>query len=413
MFRRLSATALAAAVAGTGCAETRSGEPPLARELSAVVGGEPSPYGTRDDAVLLLRTSIEEEELVCSASLVADNLALTARHCVSHLVTGAFACNVRGELEESDQVPEPGSLGLHLPAESLEFYSGPSDERELVARGREVISTLSETICVNDIAFVVLDRDVGLPILPLRLEGRARIGESVTLVGYGLDDHMAGDLRTPWTALERNRKPDLTILDVGPEAVADVTSAAPRTILLEGPSACLGDSGGPLLANRTRALLGVYSVLAGRDCLQPSVRHWFSHVPSFDALTEEAFAAAGAEPLNELPAAGDAGAAGQAGASGQAGAAGSAQAGEGGVAGSSETSGAGASGEPAAHAGAGGASGYGGAMEPAVKPRKRSSGCALSGAVPASSDALALVVAAAACTRRRRQCRPSSGSASG
>lgn len=399
-----------------GCVDTGPGEPAFERASAAVVGGESSPHGTSDDAVLLLRTLLDGEELVCSAGLVAKNLALTARHCVSHLVTGAFACSVQGELEEAEEVPEPGTLGVHLPADSLEFYAGPRDERELVARGREVISTLSETICVNDIAFVVLDRELELPVFPLRRAGRARLGEAVTLLGYGLDEAMADSARVPWTALERNRKSDLTIFDVGPELVRDVTSAPPRTIVLEGPSGCLGDSGGPLFANRTRAVLGVYSVLAGTDCLQPSVRHWFSHVPSFEALTDEAFAAAGAEPLLEMAAGGQGGAdadAGEAGAAGDAAGA-AAELGSAGHAGARETTG-GSAGEPSSSGGNAQQGGRAGTTDHVPSPRKGSSGCTLAGASPKPQSSLLLVFVAAVAvlTGRRRQCRPSSGSASG
>jgi hypothetical protein len=405
----LALTALLAA-----CGDARETFAPV-KQRAAIVGGEPSPYGSDDDAVLLLRTEVDAQELVCSAALVAPNLALTARHCVSHLVRGAFSCTVRGELESLD--PDAGVLGLHLPPETLEFHSGPADRRELVARGREVLSTLSETICVNDIALVVLDRELDLPILPLRVDGRANLAEEVTLLGYGLDDAMYERGLVPSEDLERNRRDDLVISDVGPEAAEDATSAPPRTIVLEGPSGCLGDSGGPLLARDTRAVLGVYSVLAGSSCLQANVRHWFSHVPSFKLLVRDAFEAAGSEPVVETEAGGAAGAAGDRGGSGAPTAGGS-----GGAFGGADGE-AGAGGHEAGEGGvaAGGEPPEAGRSNDVAEPSrpKRSSGCAVASV---SSDRATLVHALTALgalalarplRRRKRQCRPSSGSESG
>lgn len=398
MFSKLPAlraiTLCLAALVGCDQTETFA---PIGERRFDVVGGEPSEYGSADDAVLLLRTFVDEQELVCSASLVAKNLALTARHCVSHLVPGRFSCTVKGVLVETDE--GAGRLGVHLPADTLEFHTGSAENRELVARGARVLSTLSETICLNDIAFVVLDRELDLPILPLRMGRRAQIGEPVSLLGYGLDESMTSALGVPSSVLERNIRRDLTIFDVGPKTVEEVTVAPPRTVLLEGPSGCLGDSGGPLLANRTRAVLGVYSVLGGSSCLESRVRHWFVHVPDFEALMREAFDAVGAEPLLEVEptasgGAGGAGSAGEAGGGGEPTSTG--DAGESGAGGKPASMGdAGESGE------GGESSGGSDTTEP---KRRRQSGCAFT-AAPASNSMGASLLSAlmfvALATRRR------------
>jgi hypothetical protein len=175
-----------------GCSQARS---VATAELNvAIVGGEPSPAA--DDGVVLLRARLEDNaENVCSASLVAPNLLLTARHCVSLLVEGQFDCSVRGEV--FDNPTGGGTLGLHLPAESLEVYGGKLPRAAPLALGQQVISTLSQTICVNDLAFVVLDRSLNLPILPLRLGRGAELNEPGDLIGYGLDGkQVAIDVRS-------------------------------------------------------------------------------------------------------------------------------------------------------------------------------------------------------------------------
>ena len=285
------------------CCASSPPDPGLSAVQSAIVGGEPSPAGGAEDAVLLLRTVVNSQEVLCTASLVAPNLAVTARHCVANLEDGAFNCSVKGEL--FDNPTGAGRLGLDLPADSLEFYSGALPRTKPVAHGLTVVSTLSETVCINDIAFVVLDQPVALPVLPLRLHGRAAVGEAVTLVGYGLTGDGADTIVV--ATQPRLRKSGLSIAGVGPDSLDDgVTTVPPRALILEGPSGCIGDSGGPLLAASSNALLGVYSLLNGVSCTDARVRHQLVHVPAFQALTEQAFAAAGATPVPEPSELGDA-----------------------------------------------------------------------------------------------------------
>ena len=298
MTKQGALRALACSVVLTAC----GGQEPGARLTNArvpIVYGEPSPAGGVEDAVLLLRTAVDGQELLCTASLVAKNLALTARHCLAHLIQGPFNCTVRGEL--IDNPDGAGRIGLDLPANTLEFYGGSLPRGEPVARGSSIVSTFSDTICVNDIAFVVLDRMVDLPLLPLRLSGSARVGEAVTFVGYGMDETQSDtiDFRTQ----ERRRKTGLTIAAIGPDSLDQgVTTVAPRTLVVEGPSGCVADSGGPLLDAATRAVVGVYSTLDGMSCVDPSVRHEFVHVPPFWSLAEDAFRSAGAAPnVEPLP----------------------------------------------------------------------------------------------------------------
>jgi hypothetical protein len=298
---------LAVLCCAAGCSGQGPDELPQQR-AEAIIDGQAS--GSDQDGVVMLRALFEDEtDSLCSASLVAPNLLLTARHCVSYLMPGPFSCNVRGELIDN---PEGGgTLGSHLPAESIGVFGRATPRSTPLARGRLIISTLAQAICTNDLAFIVLDAALDLPIVPLRLEGPAVVGEGGTLVGFGL---VQGQRELDYRYQPRANKADLEIAELGPDSLEEgVTTAPPRSLILRGPSGCTGDSGGPFLAASTGAVLGVYSLLGGGGCEADDAYHQLVHVPPFHALIAEAFAAADAVPTPEpASAAGEGGSGGEA-----------------------------------------------------------------------------------------------------
>jgi Trypsin len=319
-------------------------------------------------------------------------LVLTARHCVSYLVNGLFTCTVRGELIEADE--GAGRLGAHLPAAEIEVFGGETPRNEPLANGERVLSTFSTTICTNDLAFLVLNRQLSLPVSPLRLGEPAKAQELATLVGYGLDGVQSS---LDYTTAPRQQKTGISIAAVGPDAVEDVTSVPPRTVILEGPSGCTGDSGGPLLAASSGAVLGVYSLQNGDSCAEPDVKHQMVHVPAFSGLIAQAFEAAGHEPVLESELQLEPDSAGAAGATS--------------VAGTPSEAGASAASDQSG--GAGGAPGEG---SPSVAPAsdEPSSSCSASLRRAGDEDSALLLALIAfvivARGRRTSQRRPSSGS---
>jgi hypothetical protein len=164
-----------------GCSDATPGQVTEVR-VESIVAGEPS--GAEQDGTVLLRAVLADgSEGVCSASLVGPNLIVTAAHCVAYQTDGDFSCSVRGEL--IDNASGGGRLGLHLPAASLEVYGGEAPRKSALAHGLKVISTLSPHVCQNDLAFVVLDTALELPVMPMRLGRPALVHETVVLVGYG------------------------------------------------------------------------------------------------------------------------------------------------------------------------------------------------------------------------------------
>jgi len=374
------------------CGAVEPGEA-IGSQAEPIIAGEPS--GAEQDGVVLLRTVLEDNsELLCSASLVGPNLIMTARHCVAYLTDGPFSCSPSGEL--IDNPSGGGRLGLDRPAASLEIYGGRTPRRSPLAHGLQVISTLPPTICENDLAFVVLDTALDLPLVPLRLGRPAELHEPAVLVGYGTSQNAQ---LINYKTQARQQKRGLEVAGVGPDSIDDgVTTVPPRTLFLDGPSGCIGDSGGPLLAESSGAVLGIYSLQRGSLCSAPHVRSQLVHVPPFQTLIDQAFAAAGCEPVPEpTPEAG-----------GEAEGAGAASGAPNAAAGNESSSLSGATG------GVGGAAGET-APEPEPKPKSKtakSSGCSLSSprrdADAAPSFFLLALGAIALRGRRRRLRQPSS-----
>jgi hypothetical protein len=281
---RLVAMALGAVA--VGCADAPdTGSSSLSE---AVVGAEAS--GDSDDFVVRV-TSHETkplDDVTCSGTLLAPNLLVTALTCVTVFeALGAFSCESDGNLQAGD---DAGWIGETLEPGRVEVSAGTALPPVVVAHGTRVLGTGSTVACIDNIAFVVLDTDLPVRKIPVRVARPVVRGELMTVIGYG---------QTDIPDVPRARRSGVPVLDVGPDDTSGgAGTAAPRTFIVgEGP--CPGDNGAPALSDETGAVTGVFASNFGGNCLLGGTRGWFTKLSPYAALLRRAFEEAGQEPLLE------------------------------------------------------------------------------------------------------------------
>ncbi|MBX3229324.1 MAG: trypsin-like serine protease [Labilithrix sp.] len=270
----------------------------------AIVGGAPS--DASQDAVVFLfhYDAAADRATPCTGTLVAPRLVLTARHCVSAGGGGAIACTSDGTQLGG------GAIGADFAAPDIHVYAGrerPPFTRQAprdidparwtpAARGAALFHDGARTLCDHDLALVLLDAPIAdVPLAPLRLDRDARAGELVVAIGYG----KASAEYEP----ARQERRDVPVKKVGPD---DAHPVLGRSELAFPESICEGDSGGPLLAQDSGAIVGIVSRgvtgdpvpdRPGDHCLD--VDNIATKLPPFRGVIDRAFQAAGATPLEE------------------------------------------------------------------------------------------------------------------
>jgi V8-like Glu-specific endopeptidase len=290
---RASGVALTSiAIMSAGCAaETDSGENDVRVN---VTGGsvDPTIFGGAiddDDAaipgVVALRVGEAGSYELCSGALLADNLVLTARHCVTKNLTTSVSCDENGASANGKHVAgeeEPANIAVYVGA-------SPSFGEKPHARARAVISPKSEYLCNSDIALVVLDKSLtGVEPLAVRLGANVSAGETFRAVGYGMNDG-SSPLGT------RYRKEGVAVLAKGAAVSASKTPLGGHEFEVS-KSICQGDSGGPAISEQTGAVIGVVSRGGGCD---DNFGHIYTTTTGFEDLFTQAFELANAKPVPE------------------------------------------------------------------------------------------------------------------
>lgn len=288
--------ALALATLALGCSDIET-PGSLSQEESHIVNGERS--DASDDGVVFVGRS---GGAACTGSMIAPNLVLTALHCVTQTKQDSgFVCRPDGSISPTS--PVDGKLGGLLDPTEIYVRTGAEYHPEADAHGVKLFGTGSNVICTNDLALMIIDTDLDVPIVPMRFGRSIERGELVRAVGYGQTEVSGSSGRFV--------RHDIRVLDVGADLLSPgSTTAVARTMVIgEGP--CHGDSGGPARSEETNAVLGVYSILNAQNCRAPGVQNIYTQVSPFESLIRKALKEAGHEPLLEVdPNAGGEGGAG-------------------------------------------------------------------------------------------------------
>ena len=248
----------------------------ISQAREAIVAGTGS--GPDQDATVLL---LQAGAPSCSGTLIAPNLILTARHCVTDF---------------NDRDPCGLPLGGDVPSNVLTVAVGANATRKDVrARGARtfVPAAAPNGLCGADVALLLLDREIG-EVKPVVVGFDApAVGEAGTAIGYGEDGLGRVDIL-------RRQRPGVKVLALGPSKQPYATAnGAPLTMSLvandfaTGESTCFGDSGGPFIDGSGR-VVAVASRGASADpevCVDRPT-YWTSLAP-FEPLVRQAATEAG------------------------------------------------------------------------------------------------------------------------
>lgn len=266
-YASFATLAITTMVAATGCATTypKVNVRPAAKANS----DEPDRFfpppiqlAVAEDAIVRL----VGPKTTCSGTLVAEDLVLTAHHCVVDLdAHGAFTKNLVAA----------GDMRVELGGDYLPW--GTIDVKEVVA------PPCGEGGGNGDVAILVLTRKIiGIVPYTVRLEAAPRVGETVDPAGFGRCALSPDGIR-------RSSREG-----------GEIGSLQPSTLFVTA-SVCPGDSGGPVISRGSHEIVGVVSLSAmdaDARTRNPSI---MARVDSYRPLFAQARLIADGASKSELP----------------------------------------------------------------------------------------------------------------
>lgn len=181
-IRRASPWFVSSALLIAACGSNDASSSPVLTIRSAsqgIINGVKDTNTANDNVVAVWAVISDSEAGLCTGTLIAPKVLITARHCVSQMNVEGIDCS-------------GNEVGADYPPSILKVAVGTDPMNQsypFSAQGVKIFHANTNDLCSNDIALIVLNNNLqiskGLTPRPIRVLSAPTVGEKFTSIGYG------------------------------------------------------------------------------------------------------------------------------------------------------------------------------------------------------------------------------------